>query len=51
MITAGATVIAELTGLFEASSLSGDHQVDFIYEVGPWSLIIALLAGATGMCR
>ena len=27
----------------------GVQQVDFIYQVGPFSLIIALLAGAAGM--
>lgn len=25
------------------------HQVEFVYQVGPYSLIVALLAGAAGM--
>jgi uncharacterized hydrophobic protein (TIGR00271 family) len=49
LVTLGATLLAEVTGLFEAADLSGEHQVDFIYQVGPYSLIVALLAGAAGM--
>jgi uncharacterized membrane protein len=35
--------------MFDASALFGGHDVDFVYKVGPWSLIVALLAGAAGM--
>ncbi|MGC7100263.1 DUF389 domain-containing protein [Amycolatopsis lurida] len=49
LITLGATVAGEATGLFDRASLLGDHDVDFIYQVGPYSLIVALLAGAAGM--
>jgi uncharacterized hydrophobic protein (TIGR00271 family) len=35
--------------LFDASALRGEHEVDFVFDVGPWSLIVALLAGAAGM--
>ncbi|TWS20048.1 DUF389 domain-containing protein [Tsukamurella asaccharolytica] len=36
-------------GLFTADVLDSAGQVDFIYRVGPFSLIVALLAGAAGM--
>ncbi|AXB41873.1 DUF389 domain-containing protein [Amycolatopsis albispora] len=49
LITLGGTVLGEATGLFNRESLIGDHDVDFIYQVGPYSLIVALLAGAAGM--
>jgi uncharacterized hydrophobic protein (TIGR00271 family) len=49
LVTLGATLLAEATGLFAASDLIGEHQVDFIYQVGPYALIVALLAGAAGM--
>lgn len=49
VITAIGTAAGSAAGLFEANALLGDHQVDFVYEVGPWSLIVALLAGAAGM--
>ncbi|GAA4426198.1 DUF389 domain-containing protein [Actinokineospora soli] len=42
--------LGNAAGLFDASAISGEgHQVDFVYEVGPWSLIVAVLAGAAGM--
>lgn len=50
LITAGGTALGNAAGLFDASAIAGgEHQVDFVYEVGPWSLIVALLAGAAGM--
>jgi uncharacterized hydrophobic protein (TIGR00271 family) len=50
LITAGGTALGNAAGLFDASAIAGgDHQVDFVYDVGPWSLIVALLAGAAGM--
>jgi len=48
-ITALGTAAGNAAGLFDAGALLGDHEVDFVYEVGPWSLIVALLAGAAGM--
>ena len=48
-ITAGGTALGNAAGLFDASALIGHHQVDFVYDVGPWSLIVAMLAGAAGM--
>ena len=48
-ITAVATALGEATGLFSRDDLTHLDQVDFIYDVGPFSLIVALLAGAAGM--
>jgi uncharacterized hydrophobic protein (TIGR00271 family) len=48
-ITLGATVLSGLAGWLDVSALRGVHGVDFIYQVGPYSLIVALLAGAAGM--
>ncbi|GAB3126627.1 DUF389 domain-containing protein [Tsukamurella serpentis] len=36
-------------GLYDRDVLVAADQVDFIYRVGPFSLIVALLAGAAGM--
>ncbi|MGH3877177.1 MAG: DUF389 domain-containing protein [Actinophytocola sp.] len=49
VVTALGTVAGSGVGLFDAGALRGEHQVDFVYQVGPWSLIVALLAGAAGM--
>lgn len=48
-VTALLTVVGHWAGLFEASALHTNHDVDFVYHVGPWSLIVALLAGTAGM--
>ncbi|MBP2472948.1 putative hydrophobic protein (TIGR00271 family) [Crossiella equi] len=48
-VTAGLATIGHLCGLFDASSVSANHDVDFVFQVGPFSLIVALLAGAAGM--
>jgi uncharacterized membrane protein len=50
LITAGGAALGTAAGLFDASAIAGNgHQVDFVYDIGPWSLIVALLAGAAGM--
>jgi uncharacterized hydrophobic protein (TIGR00271 family) len=49
LVTAGVTVLAGAVGLFDRSAVLSAHQVDFVYQVGPYSLIVALLAGAAGM--
>ncbi|GLZ41426.1 DUF389 domain-containing protein [Actinokineospora sp. NBRC 105648] len=49
LVTAGGTWLGNQAGLFDTSAIAGDHQVDFVYEVGPWSLVVAVLAGAAGM--
>ncbi|PRX96164.1 DUF389 domain-containing protein [Allonocardiopsis opalescens] len=50
-VTAVVVLVLEWTRLItiDAPGLGADSQVDFIYEVGPFSLIVALLAGAAGM--
>jgi len=48
-VTAGLTVLGEWAGLFDSTAMRVNDQVDFVYQVGPWSLIVALLAGAAGM--
>jgi uncharacterized hydrophobic protein (TIGR00271 family) len=49
VITAAGTALGELTGLFTRENIEHLDQVDFIYDVGPFSLIVAMLAGAAGM--
>ncbi|MGH3621956.1 MAG: DUF389 domain-containing protein [Sciscionella sp.] len=49
VVTAGATLLAEWAGLVHRGDLGRLHQVDFIYQVGVFSLVVALLAGAAGM--
>jgi len=49
LVTAAATALGRLGGLYDRDSIDHLAQVDFIYEVGPFSLIVALLAGAAGM--
>ncbi len=49
-VTAAASALFVATGLLPADArLVDTSQVDFIYEVGPFSLIVALLAGAAGI--
>lgn len=48
-VTALGTLLGRWVGLFGAQPLAHTGQVDFIYQVGPLSLVIALLAGAAGM--
>lgn len=50
MLATGAfTVVARLSGLFEPGELSDLPETSFVYHVGPFSVIVALLAGAAGM--
>ncbi len=49
LIAAAGALLGEWTGLIEVGIVGSLKQVDFIYQVGPFSLILALLAGATGM--
>jgi uncharacterized hydrophobic protein (TIGR00271 family) len=49
VVTALGTVVLDVTGLLSTAQLADLSQVEFIYEVGPFSLIVALLAGAAGM--
>ncbi|MEJ8277700.1 DUF389 domain-containing protein [Pseudonocardia spirodelae] len=49
LVTALATLLFDAAGWLTADALDALDQVDFIYEVGPFSLLVALLAGAAGM--
>lgn len=48
-VTAVATVLFDAAGLLDAAVLDTLDQVEFIYQVGWFSFIVALLAGAAGM--
>ncbi|GAA4526955.1 DUF389 domain-containing protein [Amycolatopsis samaneae] len=48
-LTFGVVLLGSVTGLFDADAVVNNHQVDFVYKVGPLSLVVALLAGAAGM--
>jgi hypothetical protein len=47
-VTAGASLVFDATGLLSADMLSRLDQGEFIYDVGPFSLIVAILAGSPG---
>jgi uncharacterized hydrophobic protein (TIGR00271 family) len=49
LIAAAGALLGEWTGLIDVGAIRSVTQVDFIYRVGPFSLILALLAGAAGM--
>lgn len=49
LATVGGTLLAEWAGLLDVRAVQGGHNVDFVYDVGVFSLIVALLAGAAGM--
>jgi uncharacterized hydrophobic protein (TIGR00271 family) len=49
VVTALASLLFDATGLLSTVALDHLDQVDFIYEVGPFSFIVALLAGGAGM--
>lgn len=48
-VTTLAALAFHATGLLVTSDIVNAPQVDFIYEVGPFSFIIAVLAGAAGI--
>jgi uncharacterized membrane protein len=48
-ITAVATMGAEAMGWLTVDSVHNLEEVDFIFQVGPISFLVALLAGAAGM--
>jgi len=49
VITGIAAVAFDAVGLLTTDTLDHLDEVDFIYDVGPFSLIVALLAGVAGM--
>lgn len=48
-ITALATLAGYAVGWLSLDSVRNVHSVDFIFQVGPVSFVVALLAGAAGM--
>ena len=48
-VTAVATLAFEKVGWVTLTSTRELNQVDFIFQVGPFSFVVALLAGAAGM--
>jgi uncharacterized hydrophobic protein (TIGR00271 family) len=48
-VTAVGTLAAEAIGWVDLNSTSELSEVDFIFQVGPFSFVVALLAGAAGM--
>ena len=49
LIAAAGALLSEWIGLIDLGVVGSLEQVDFIYQVGPFSLILAMLAGAAGM--
>lgn len=49
LVAAAGALVGEWTGLIDVGIVGALRQVDFIYQVGPFSLILALLAGAAGI--
>ncbi|WP_066897105.1 DUF389 domain-containing protein [Mycolicibacterium houstonense] len=49
VVTALATLGFEALGWVQLTAISELTAVDFIFQVGPFSLVVALLAGAAGM--
>lgn len=49
VITALAALAGEAVGWISLHAIEDIHQVDFIYKVGPFSFVVALLAGSAGM--
>lgn len=49
LVTLAATLVWEQFGWITLNGVESVKNVDFIYEVGPFSFVVALLAGAAGM--
>lgn len=49
VVTGMGAQMAERLGWIEMTDVTTADQLDFIYQVGPFSLVVALLAGAAGM--
>ncbi|WP_406629505.1 DUF389 domain-containing protein [Amycolatopsis sp. WGS_07] len=48
-ITLLGVLLGSTVDLFDPHAIVNNHQVDFVYQVGPASFVVALLAGAAGM--
>ncbi|MBB4684686.1 putative hydrophobic protein (TIGR00271 family) [Amycolatopsis jiangsuensis] len=47
--TLAGVLLGTAAGIFEPDVIVRNHEVDFVYQVGPASFVVALLAGAAGM--
>ncbi|RJQ82409.1 DUF389 domain-containing protein [Amycolatopsis panacis] len=48
-VTLAGVLAGSAAGIFDPGTIDGNHDVDFVYQVGPASFVVALLAGAAGM--
>ncbi|MEV8614853.1 DUF389 domain-containing protein [Amycolatopsis sp. NPDC051373] len=49
VLTGVAVLLGKVTGAVDPADIVNNHEVDFVYQVGEASFIVALLAGAAGM--
>jgi len=49
LVTTAFALLARVTGLFHPADLTEMTAVAFVYQIGPYSVIVALLAGVAGM--
>ncbi|GAB3551333.1 putative hydrophobic protein (TIGR00271 family) [Actinopolyspora lacussalsi] len=49
LVTVVLAVLGRVVGIFDTAELGRLHTASFIYHIGPYSIIIALLAGTAGM--
>jgi uncharacterized membrane protein len=49
VVTGLGALAAQSLGWMKMRDVTSADQLDFIYQVGPFSLVVALLAGAAGM--
>ncbi|WP_033291641.1 DUF389 domain-containing protein [Amycolatopsis jejuensis] len=49
VITLAGVLLGSAAGIFDPKTIVDNHEVDFVYQVGPASFVVALLAGAAGM--
>ncbi|SFD99900.1 uncharacterized hydrophobic domain-containing protein [Actinopolyspora alba] len=49
LVTVVLAVLGRVVGIFDAAELGRLHTASFIYHIGPYSIVIALLAGTAGM--
>lgn len=48
-LTVGMVLLGKAAGIFAPAQIVLNHEVDFVYQVGAASFVVALLAGAAGM--
>ncbi|GAA3531881.1 DUF389 domain-containing protein [Amycolatopsis ultiminotia] len=48
-LTFAGVLLGGAAGIFDPAAIVNNHEVDFVYQVGAVSFVVALLAGAAGM--